>query len=184
MLKHIVRSPRRAREMAVATARVSRNLCGAFELAEIRASRQARRHRNIFSSAAGVNACGDASAKALPSDLRPVLRTDSNSSDCSRFSMDSGASDATCLGETAAAAVATNSQPQPCSLAAAMAAGGRRFAPARAAHSLVATVAGTLAALHAEAVVHCSVGPDAIALDPQHWSSARQDCASFVLSCI
>jgi hypothetical protein len=35
-------SPRRARQMAVATARVARNLCGAFDLADMRAARQVR----------------------------------------------------------------------------------------------------------------------------------------------
>jgi hypothetical protein len=32
---------------------------------------------------------------------------------------------------------------------------------------------GTLAALHGEAVVHCNVGPEAVILDPQDWSSVR-----------
>ena len=84
---------------------------------------------------------------AEPPQLRPVRRTDSGGSACSRGSMDSGSSDATCLGPPSAADMVTPAkmgpaaQPRLCSLAALLDACGRCFLPSRAARGLVATVA-------------------------------------------
>jgi hypothetical protein len=120
--------------------------------------KQARRHRTSSGSAgtAAAAASPDVPAStclqprrshAEPPELRAVQRVDSGGSACSRGSMDSGSSDATCLGASAAAdraaAVTTGpaAQPRLCSLAALLDACGRSFVPSRAARSLVATVA-------------------------------------------
>lgn len=120
--------------------------------------KQARRHRTSSGSA---GTAATAASPGLPSsmclqprntaagppELRAVRRRDSGGSACSRGSMDSGSSDATCLEASAAAdtaaAVQTGSVAQPhlCSLAALLDACGRCFLPARTARSLVATVA-------------------------------------------
>jgi hypothetical protein len=120
--------------------------------------KQARRHRTSSGSAGTAAAAASPNVPAStclqprrspaePPELRPVRRRESGGSACSRGSMDSGSSDATCLEAFAAAdtsaAVQTGlaAQPRLCSLAVLLDACGRCFLPARTARSLVATVA-------------------------------------------
>lgn len=64
---------------------------------------------------------------------------------------------------------------------AAVAAAGSRFVAAQAVRTLAASVAGSLAALHGEAVVHCNVAADTIVLDSRDWFTARCAAVAFTL---
>jgi hypothetical protein len=119
---------------------------------------QARRHRSSSSGSGHAAAIAQSgpptkASSQLPQstphghELRPVQRMDSDGSPCSQGSMHSGSSDVTCLQSPAAADIhnakgyGPAAQPRMCSLSALSEACGQCFLPARAARSLVATVA-------------------------------------------
>lgn len=175
-----IRSPRRSREMAVATARVSRNLRGAFDLAEIRESRQIRREARGGGGAVVVGGGGSAwgaagaalggafSAAGLAGGgtfgvARDVCRSDRSAS--SRFSMDGNTGGGACS--------IAQPGPQPCTLAAA-AARQQGAVPEAALRALASSIAWQLAVLHREPAAHCNVCADTIELQSaRDWASAR-----------
>lgn len=175
-----IRTSRRSREMAVATARVSRNLRGAFDLAEIRESRQIRREARGSGGvvgrggsawgAAGAALGGAFSAAGLAGSgtsgvARDVCRSDSDRSASSRFSVDGNTGGGGCS--------IAQPGPQPCTLAAA-AARQQGAVPEAALRALASSIAWQLAVLHREPAAHCNVCADTIELQSaRDWASAR-----------